>query len=763
VDPARGPILHVVPDQLPDLPISEEQKTALRQAVTVANPMPIEGAFDPIRGGGSGRILNAGVTFSSDEQIVFRYEFDPAPGEVTDRTARLGEWSRFFAGQQPSHLAGREWAMHLPTGGMTEAVRQEAGAALKSSKQFEFTQAPWVSWLTNQPALRLDTAGFIPNACGGNDIRVKLWVTVRLSVPTRNVVRINLSMGYEKDAWDVIKCLALATLFWPIVGLVTIVDWKLPWWSFFGYFLVMTHAWMIPMVYIFGRVTGLEETLIAGALQGQVSGSNPDAPELHKVGDFEYYIDIPVPLRDPMLRDWVALDEIGAHGNTLIARGALLVPEPVMPRLKGELVRGFESWSLARPCQNAFERKTTAEVDLSVAGDTAPNPNVALKGTDPALDGRWWIRDEIIDDERGVYTSQYTRFDYTNVPGRLTVTVTNPPDATLFKTQPYALKVRFLTSGGAKLFTIPAPPLYPVPPTDPEARRQQDIAINAWRINHCYWKQNLLTMVKALQVFWLPRPQERGFAQHWLVRIGGLAEQDTITAWNGETGRQLARVRSVGGETEVSLVIPAARAMRTLMLTLNDTPFLTSQEYAARVARITPPELPGAHTVESLQTPLLATGRIAFETAVERVDLVEDRGVLSLTARSAGGLSRTYGWSGAGAPVLLRSERSECAPAAITMRAAGLGQAVGVFDRDAGVFRVHATGSRASDAVVGEYVERPWFAAGAAAGSTFVHVDDDFRSATIYRRETTVEGGIAAPGWEHRGPEDGPAHGAGGE
>jgi hypothetical protein len=755
VDPRGGPVLHVLPDHLPDLPISDEEKAALRHALTVRNPLAIEGAFGPIRAGGSGRILNAGVAFGADKQIVFRFELDPPPGDMSDRSARLAEWARFFAGQQSSHLGGREWAMHLPTRPMVEAVRQEAAGALSSSKEFQFTMAPSVYWLTNQPALRLDTAGFIPNACGGNDIRVKLWVTVRLSVVTRNVVRINIAMGYGKDAWDVIKCLALATLFWPIVGLVTIVDWKLPWWSFFGYFLVLTHAWVIPMLYIFGRVTGLEETLLAAALEGKVSQANPEGPELHQVGDFAYYVDIPVPLRDPMMRDWVALDEVAGVGDTLIARGALLVPEPVMPRLKGELVRGFERWSLARPCQNAYQRQTTAEVDLSVIGDVSPRPNVALKGTDPAFNGRYWIRYEIMDDERGVYTSQHTRIDYTNVPGRLTVTVTDPPDWTEFKTRPYRLKLRFLTSGGAKLFTIPPPPLWPVPPADPEEARKQEIAIAAWRINTCYWKQNLLTLVRALQVFWLPRPPERELAQHWLVRIGGLAESDAITAWNGETGRRLAQVHStVGGETEVSLVVPSARAMRTLMLTLNDTPFLTAAEYAAQVARITPLERPGAYSVDSLQTPLVPVARIAFDAEVERLDLVEDRGTLWLTAHSPGGMRRIYAWNGDAAPVLARTDRSDCAPAAVTSRAAGLGQAVGTFDRSAGVFRVRAAGAVASGAVLGEYVERPWFAGGAVAGSTFAQVDDDFRSATIYRRETTVEGGIAAPGWEARGPED---------
>jgi hypothetical protein len=755
MDPHNGPVLNVIPDHLPDLPIPQRQKDAIRQALTIRNPLRVESAFGPLRGAESTRILNAGVSFASDKNIVIRLEFASASHVDADPAARLSRWIEFFGGKQPSHLGNHQWAIVLPTDALLSTIQAEAAQNLTNSKDFEFTRSPSVQWLANQPAFRLDTAGSVSNACGGNNIRVDLWTTARMEVPKRNVIRINVSLGYSKDAWDVVKCLGLLTLFWPILGFVTFIDKKAPWWAFSGYFFVLAIPWIIPVLYIFGRATGLEETLLANALKGEINGTLNDGPEIHEVGEFEYYVDIPVPPRDPLLRDWVALDEISATGTSLIVRGALLVPEPVMPRLQGALWRGFRSWELARPCENLRDRSTTAEVDLAVTGDVEPRPNIVLKGTDPPLGGRYWIRYEVVDDRGGVYTGSYTRFDYTNVPGRLKVTVTNPPES--FRRRPYPLKLRFLTSGGARIYTIPAPPRWPVTPRDPEERRRQEIAVAAWQVSTCYWKQNILTLVKALQVFWLPRPAEQdAFAQHWLVRIAGLEATDAITAWDGETGRQLARVRSASGEIEVSLVLPPERSTGSLMLTLNDTPFLSADAFAKRVSRITPRESPGQYSVDSRQTPLFPMGTLEFGTEVERLDLLEDRGMLALTAHSLDGVKRFYEWGPNTAPVLRRMEREECAPSRITSRAAGFGQAVGAFDRGGGLFRVWDGTPQRVGAVLGEYSERPWFAGGAIAGSTFVQVNDDLRTATVYRRGDTVEGGIAAPGWEHRGPEDAP-------
>src|SRR5262249_38727226 len=155
--------------------------------------------------------------------------------------------------------------------------------------------------------------------------------------------------------------------------------------------------------------------------------------------------------------------------------------------------------------------------------------------------------------------------------------------------------------------------------SDPAELQREQVEFTNWRINNCFWKQNLFTNVKALQVFWLPRPgPDRQIGQHWLVRVAGLAVNDSIIAWDGERGRRLAQVRaSTGGETEISLVMPPERFTRTLLLTLNDAPFLPASEYAARVARLEPPAEPGPHDIDSVQTVLVPMSTIHFDAEVE--------------------------------------------------------------------------------------------------------------------------------------------------
>jgi hypothetical protein len=423
-----------------------------------------------------------------------------------------------------------------------------------------------------------------------------------------------------------------------------------------------------------------------------------------------------------------------------------MVPDPVMPRLTATF-EPFSEWSNGFSCSGESRRSTTATIHLSRAGDIACFANVALKGTDAAFHGRYWIRFNIIDDINGVYTSDNTRIEYSNAPGRLVVTVREPPDSTGFKEHPYPLKIRFLTSGGAKLYTILAPPLFPVPPTDPEEIRRQQAEFIQWKVNNCYWKQSLLTRVKALQVLWLPNPSpDSRIAQHWLVRIIGLALGDIITAWDGETGRRLAMVRSAsGGETEISLVLPSQRFIQSLMLTLNDMPFLNADKYAELVSTLSSPTEPGPHQIESVQTLLVPVNEIQFGTEVERIELTEEHGTINLTAYTAGGLLKTYEWTADSVPVQTAVNRPQCAQSLITTRAAGLGQAIGAFDRKDRLFRVWQGNSVRSQTMLAEYIERPWFAGGAFVGDSFVHLNDDMCSATVYRRDESIDGGITPP------------------
>src|SRR5262249_19744229 len=150
------------------------------------------------------------------------------------------------------------------------------------------------------------------------------------------------------------------------------------------------------------------------------------------------------------------------------------------------------------------------------------------------------------------------------------------------------------------------------------------------------------------------------------------------------------------------------------------------------------PTQPGPHDVESVQTPLVPAGRIEFDTEMEKLELTEERGTMTLTAYSRSGLYRRYQWSAGLPPVRIARGRLECAQIP-SSGAGGLGPAVGAFDWPSGEFRVWAGQTAHAGTAIAEYVERPWFAGGAVTGDTFVHLDARLRSAIIYHRGSSVE------------------------
>jgi hypothetical protein len=144
---------------------------------------------------------------------------------------------------------------------------------------------------------------------------------------------------------------------------------------------------------------------------------------------------------------------------------------------------------------------------------------------------------QIVDDTLGVYTRAETLVHWSGagVPGIFEVVVPDPPQA--FADAPYDLHLPLFTSYGVRQFNVPAPPATPKLPS----REHDRIAETAAIISECYAISILFSQIKALQVFWRPDPPpDARAAQHWLLQISGIHQQESIRAWDAERGTLLA-------------------------------------------------------------------------------------------------------------------------------------------------------------------------------------------------------------------------------
>jgi hypothetical protein len=710
VDPAGDVSLRFEPEYLP------EEAEGLRSSLTVERRLPFGAAFAVTVGTGA-LVLNAGIHLASDSNVVMRAELQDPPDVAMPLHTRRLEWARFFQAGQPSQLATHQWCIDAPTFGLRALVQREATDKMKNSKSFEFTRTPWVTWQWDQPGMVLSTEGLVPHACAGNDLRVKLWIHMRLSAPQRNIVRLSVRIDYEKDAGDTAKCILLITALWPILGLITFFDNKVPWWAWSAYFVLIAVPFLIPPLFGLAQITGFEEKIVGSVVSDEVMKAGK-GEHLVQVSDYEYYLDRPVPSLDGPMRDWAAIDEIAATSDHLLLRGAILTPEPVMPRLRGVLEQGFGPWDYVDRCQSSVSFETSALVRLELSGDIAPKPNVTLKGTEPQIYGLWPMPYQLHGDLRGYYNSVFARIEYTGIPGQFVIRLrASLLDPYGFMREPYPLQLRLITTGGARHFTIPPPPprVELLPLTIEEIRRRQMEEI-AWKMANCYRAGHLFGLIKVLQIYWLPRPPDTRpadrFAQRWIVRVEGLAPAEEVRAWDtGDAPEFLAAVRADReGVVIVRLTIPHERWLESLMLTRGDTAPIRAEEYGVALGRLETPADTGPNRVTVAQTLLERENTLDFAEAVDRVDLIEEHGVARLATVSARGVISTWrgslghGWSNGG----LRD--------------------LDAVNRVGAVRRITASPSQPNDA--------------ATAGSWYVEISADRHSAMIYRTLTTCGGGV---------------------
>lgn len=741
VSPAGVPTLQLQLQNAPPPSVAGAANTLLQSLGNLGIPFPVGAAFAEVLPKNRTRVLNAGIAWTADG-VVIRLEFETAAQRPA--AARLTDWLDFFAGHYPSLLNGQDWAFEVPTQEIVRKLGEEFDDQFKSGdlkKHFTSLAPAWCTFSPGGPSFDVKKYGALESICAGIDIKTEVSATAHLSVPAPNTMRVSVEVDWDLDDWDTAKCVLLSLLN-PIGGFVTAFDKKLPWYA----------GPVMPLVSILAALTFglfLDDVAIAMAIgKAEEKAAKDGGPIVVQTSLNTFYVDIKQEITTAVTRDWLVIEQIAGIGDRLVLRGSFTAPDVnTLPRLQGQLADRFGCWSRRNRCSSNTQWFTVATVKLDLM-DTEGQPvyhpvipvryGVNLEKVGDSLLPVGQVTWRIIEDIHKVYNGSSTRVRWTGIPGIFEVEVHQPPEP--FASSPTPCRIQFFTSAGIREFEIPAPPPRPKPP----ATLQEQLDEAAERIANCYIYSFLLTMVKALQVFWLGNPprDEMRVGQHWQIVVHGLGTEDRIRAWNADTRTVLAEVRPfAGGTAEVSIALPPGQAMRALQLTLNDAPFMEAHAYAHEVAQIQGRPSVGPNAVLIRQTLLYHIGDIELEGPADTVVPygISDR-VRFLVHGEGGTRSIDLnpfdpGWD-------VRVSRVTDAPALqpqlptryLTLRRVDLDGRC--------VTELIAPALQERSLVVARYFGRPWYDAGGIVGKYFGQLDERGTRFLMYVRGATWE---AAP------------------
>lgn len=732
VSPAGVATLGLALQSLPGAELLADAGAFLAGFQSLTLPFAVGSAFADVLAPGATRVLNAGVTHLDDGTVI-RLEYEPEPVAPADTARRHNGWLRFFGGQVPSQLAGRAWAIDLPTQEMVRKAAREVDGQFEGKearKFFTSTGDAWGEFVPGWPGFRFEKEGVLESVCGGLDVRATVETTVSLSVPAPNTLRTSGEIELDLNDWDSFKCFLVALLN-PFAGLITTFDKGAPWWAFLPISVALPLA---PIAWGFGA----DDLVVREVIKKAQEKAAKKGQAIVRTSLSTFYSDADKAVVTDLTRDWLIVQEVRGSGDRLVLAGDFVGPDiKTLPRLRGRLDEPFPFWTRGR-CSTG-EYVTTATITLGLddvpAGWTVTRPPVPVRyGIDvETVDGQpqpvgqaTW---RIVDDAAGYYTGPKTRVNWVaGVPGAFEVTLGRPPDA--FASAPYGLRMQFFTSLGVREFRLPVPPAYPKPP----ATREEVIAEAAERISECYAKSSLIGRVKALQVHWLPTPQpDLKVGQHWQALVRGLSVEDRLVAWDADTRTVLAEVRSYnGGVTEVSLVQPPGQPLRALQLTLNDAPFLDEETYRRRVAELERREADGPTPVVLRQTPLYLVAQVELDESAESLSARRVGGALRLTA---GGLQYDFDPLDPSArPRRSWTDEADRELPQVPSRLYTLARSQRGRER---VVEIVGPGIPGEGQAVARYFARPWYDRGAVAGRFFAQLDDAGAHIDVYRLGTT--------------------------
>jgi hypothetical protein len=726
VSPTGDPVLNV---QLFKPPTAVDPNDPSWKSIASAQnsiPLPIRSALSGLIGPAV-RILNAGIAPTSDgNAFVIRMEADdpqlPSPGE------RVAAWTAFFAGQQPSRLGTRAWAAEVPTAYLVQTATGQFDKQMGSfdiEKFFTNYDSSWGNWTWDQPQLTLHKRGVFENSCAGLDIRAEVTVTITLSVPTENTVRASFHLDVSPDDWDMFKC-GLAFLVNPLAPIITAYDlsskFGLPWWADLG--IIAVGRDLVPPLLIALVLTNYE-FLIGIVLKEVQDTLAKSGTTLVRTSDTDAYVDTSLSLGGLGSAAWLTLNETAGFQDHLLLRGNYNPPDfDRHLHVVGALTDGFRFWQKGKcvaPSYSAYS--TTARLHFSLADDFGNNvlvPVISMKcGVDPvSRDTRCW---RVVDDSQGVYSRDQTLIHWTGagVPGDFEIVVTDPPADFV----PYPLHLQLYTNYGVRQFNIPAPPPLPKLPST----QQEVIAEAAHRISECYAISSLLSLIKALQVFWLPYPTPDE-SQHWQIQVNGLKQQDWIRAWDAERGTLLAEASAWGRDYAELSLVTGSRPVRVLQVTLNDQPMLSMDRYRELSGAVEGKPETALNPVIVKQTRLLPLREFALPGRATNLDLqVSASGIVMLA------WDRETVWQISTRPrglhdfTLTRLDAPPQRFSALPSRTMSLSHGV---HEERSVSRLFS----AAGVEIGRFFVRPWWDGGSAAGDYFARLNDERNAVVLYGR-----------------------------
>ena len=621
----------------------------IAKATTRTIPFDITKELKDIFPAGNIKVLNVGITRDVAESIVLRFEFSGSDQSANDRAA---DWQNFFSPGFKADLANGDWSVDLDGDAVAAALAEAVNPQIQNQSPIQFSgniRSGYIGDAT--PRVVLTKTGLVVNACAGFPIHFALFLNLDLSTPSDNLLRGTLSLDLTKNAFDVGLC-AGNILADPSAVVITAADQG----QLGAGLAALASDFVFPVKGL--AVLGVMSLLFAGydttLVQGIVADRLRKQPKVTKLPDGGFSVDQILDTRNDFTKDWLVLKQCTGSGNRLLLSGLLNVPDTVLPRLTAADLEGFSGFNLVDRCEPGKGQAAHGSVCLSLAPGYGANlaaaqpvrrPTVSLKyGLQPNGSTRVY---QVLNDPRGIYqdaASDYTQVYIPGIPGVVEVKLTSftlrKVAFQAFFQNPYPLRLRFFTSGGVREYEFAAPPKFKQFVESP----QQTID----RISRCKALSASLVLKSYLAKIWLGRPPEVGTvgSQQWEVQVRGLAAGRRLTVWNQDSGAELVRAfADHRGSLNISLVLGPDESARSILMGLDDRPFLP----ADRLTQISPIETSPDHLpavqVAIRQTVLTEIDHLDFDEPIEALHLADHGSGSSLTVHMASGQQFGYGLS----------------------------------------------------------------------------------------------------------------------
>ena len=732
-------------DLLKNLGLPPQVAALIAKAATKTIPIDIGKELKDIFPAGNIKVVNAGITRDDAGSIILRFEFSGSEQSANDRAA---DWQSFFFPTFVANLANGDWSVDLDGDAVAAALALAVNPQIKNESPIQFSgniRSGYIGDAT--PRVVLTKTGLVVNACAGFPIHFALFLNLDLSTPSDNLLRGTLSLDITKSASDVALCLG-DILLDPSAVVITAADH-----GQLGAGLgALASDFLFPIKGL--AVLGVVSLLFAGydtvLVNGVVADRLRKQPKVTKLPDGGFAFDQILDSRNDLTKDWLVLKQCTGSGNRLLLSGLLNVPDVVLPRLTAAGLEGFSNFTLVDRCDPGKGQEAAGSLSLSLApgygaslaaAQPVRRPTISLKyGVQP---NGTTLRYQVLKDSLGIYqdpASEYTQI-YAPIPGLVEVKLTS---STLRKAafqsfidNPYALRLRFFTNGGVREYEFAKPQKF---------RQFVETPAQAFqRISRCKALSTSLVLKGYLERLWLGRPPEVGsvVSQHWEVQVRGLAPGRMLTVWNQDSGAELVKAfTDHRGSVNISLVLGPNESARSILMGLDDRPFLP----ADRLMQISPIETPQDHSpamrLAVRQTVLTEIDHLEFDEPVDSLHLVDHSSGSLLTVHTASGKQFARGLSSS--YVAGQVTYAPVSGAHVTESAA-VGEGVATWRGNHRQFLLLSKRPGRTD-VLGEYSARSSYDLAGERSDLFAQVSDNGRRVVLFQKGVPVQFGTSE--WE---------------